>query len=111
VTPRAWSAMGRDPTELAARLWASDVERALTHRETIPAERIVDEDGRQKALDLILRINPKLTPAVSIRWMDGWVRENIEVIYRITPRSITGRQTLNRNRSEKPSLMTTPKVA
>jgi hypothetical protein len=42
VTPRAWSAMGRDPTELAARLWASDVERALTHRETIPAERIVD---------------------------------------------------------------------
>jgi uncharacterized protein len=61
------------------------------------AEQITDEDGRQKALDLILKVNPNLTPAISIRWMDSWVRENIEVIYRITPRSITGRQTIKRN--------------
>lgn len=75
------------------------------------AEQIVDEDGRQKALDLILKVNPKLTPAISIRWMDSWVRENIEVIYRITPRSITGRQTINRARPEKSPMVTPPKAA
>ena len=61
------------------------------------AEQIIDEESRQKALDLILKINPRLTPAISIRWMDAWVRENIEVIYKITPRSIAGRQTVNRH--------------
>lgn len=55
------------------------------------AERLLDEDERQKALKSILETNPTLTPAVSIRWMDNWVRENIEVIYRIKPDSITGR--------------------
>lgn len=60
------------------------------------AEQLVNEEDRQKALDLILKINPRLTPAISIRWMDSWVRENIEVIYRIAPRSISGRQTIKR---------------
>lgn len=62
------------------------------------AEQITDEGARQKALDFILKVNPRLTPAISIRWMDSWVRENIEVIYRITPRSVTGRKTINRSR-------------
>ena len=62
------------------------------------AEQITDEDSRQKALDVILKVNPRLTPAISIRWMDSWVRENIEVIYRIRPRSITGRRTIKRDR-------------
>lgn len=75
------------------------------------AEQITDEDSRQKALDLILKINPKLTPAISIRWMDSWVRENIEVIYRITPRAVTGRQTLKRGRPEATPMMSSPKVA
>lgn len=60
------------------------------------AEQVTDEDMRQKALDVILAVNPKLTPAISIRWMDSWVRENVEVIYKITPRSITGRRTVKR---------------
>jgi nitroimidazol reductase NimA-like FMN-containing flavoprotein (pyridoxamine 5'-phosphate oxidase superfamily) len=68
------------------------------------AEQLTNEDDRQKALDLILKSNPKLTPAISIRWMDSWVRENIEVIYRITPRSITGRQTIKRSRSSEATL-------
>jgi hypothetical protein len=42
VTPRAWRRMGKDETELAARLWASDVARALSDREVIAAERVVD---------------------------------------------------------------------
>lgn len=73
------------------------------------AEQITDEDSKQKALDLLLKINPRLTPAISIRWIDSWVRENIEVIYRITPRSITGRRTVKR--SQPTPMMSTPKVA
>jgi len=42
VTPRAWARMGKDQTELAARLWAGDVTRALTDRDAIDAGRIVD---------------------------------------------------------------------
>ena len=75
------------------------------------AKQITDENSRQKALDLILKINPRLTPAISIRWMDDWVRENIEVIYRITPRSVTGRQTVKRGRPEQTPMMSLPKVA
>ena len=48
------------------------------------------------ALELIVAVNPTLTPAVSIRWMDDWVRENIEVIYRITPTATSGRRSVNR---------------
>lgn len=68
------------------------------------AEQLTVETDRQTALDLILKINPKLTPAISIRWMDSWVRENIEVIYRIRPRSITGRLTIKRDRPAKATL-------
>jgi nitroimidazol reductase NimA-like FMN-containing flavoprotein (pyridoxamine 5'-phosphate oxidase superfamily) len=68
------------------------------------AEQITDEDTRQQALDHILKINPRLTPAISIRWMDSWVRENIEVIYRIKLRSVTGRQTIKRGAGKQPVL-------
>lgn len=66
------------------------------------AEQLVDEDERSAALDRILEVNPRLTPAVSIRWMDSWVRENVEVIYRIRPRKMTGRRTLDRRRGREP---------
>jgi len=55
------------------------------------AERIEDLEEREAALAIIQADNPKLTPAVSMRWLDSWIRENIEVIYRIKPRMITGR--------------------
>lgn len=58
------------------------------------------ESDRQEALDLILKVNPRLTPAVSIRWMDSWVRENVEVIYRVRPRKVTGRRTVDRKGRE-----------
>lgn len=60
------------------------------------AEQLTNESERETALNAILETNPTLTPAVSIRWMDNWVRENIEVIYRITPSEMTGRSTINR---------------
>jgi len=55
------------------------------------AEALTDEAERQVALDAILKSNPTLTPAVSIHWMDNWVRENIEVVYRILPIETSGR--------------------
>jgi len=54
------------------------------------------------AKKLILAENPRLTPALSIRWMDSWARSNYEVVYRIAPITITGRTTLDR--SNDPSL-------
>lgn len=58
------------------------------------AKQVADEAERDMALKLIAEINPTLTPAVSIRWMDSWVRENVEVVLRIEPRTMTGRETI-----------------
>lgn len=63
------------------------------------AEQLLDEAERDTAMRLLAAVNPSMTPAVSIRWMDSWVRENIEVIYRIMPRMITGRRTMDRSRT------------
>ena len=60
------------------------------------ASEIEDGDEREYALKLIVKVNPTLTPAVSIRWMDEWVRENIEVIYLIRPTATSGRRALDR---------------
>ena len=58
------------------------------------AERLTDVTGREKALAAITAANPTLTPAVSSRWVDKWVREqrDTEVIYRINRKSTTGRK-------------------
>ncbi|MBX7055965.1 MAG: pyridoxamine 5'-phosphate oxidase family protein [Pyrinomonadaceae bacterium] len=56
------------------------------------AARVTDAKERERILGLIVAINPTLTPAVSIHWMDNWVRENIEVLYRIVPLEINGRR-------------------
>jgi nitroimidazol reductase NimA-like FMN-containing flavoprotein (pyridoxamine 5'-phosphate oxidase superfamily) len=61
------------------------------------AVRIADPEERERAMRFILAANPTLTPALSIRWMDSWVRENIEVVYRILPRMLTGRSTVERS--------------
>jgi len=57
---------------------------------------VTDKNEREYALSFILERNPTLTPAVSIRWMDNWVRENVEVVYRLKPRMLTGRATIER---------------
>ena len=56
------------------------------------AERITEPDEREAALSAITKVNPTLTPAVSIHWLDNWIRENIEVVFRITPVRTTGRR-------------------
>lgn len=50
------------------------------------AVQLTDKKEVRRAMDLILATNPKLTPALSIHWMDDWVRANINVVFQITPR-------------------------
>jgi nitroimidazol reductase NimA-like FMN-containing flavoprotein (pyridoxamine 5'-phosphate oxidase superfamily) len=61
------------------------------------AQELTNESERAEALESVVRVNPTLTPAVSIHWMDNWVRENIEVVYRIVPLEMTGRETVARS--------------
>ena len=58
------------------------------------AERLKTEGEIDHAMKLIRSVNPKLVPAWSVRWMDDWVRSNVEVIYSISPETTTGRMTL-----------------
>lgn len=60
------------------------------------ATRLAGEKERDVAFRKIVEINPTLTPAVSIHWMDEWIRENIEVIYRIIPDRMSGRRAVVR---------------
>ena len=60
------------------------------------AERLTNDPLRSEAIEALASRNPTLTPAVSVRWMDNWIRENIEAVYRIMPTDITGRATINR---------------
>ena len=53
-------------------------------------------------MEAVLKVNPSLTPAVSIHWMDNWVRENIEVIYRIVPVDMSGRASVAKSDSRTP---------
>ena len=60
------------------------------------AEQLKKGAEHDRALELIAAANPTLTPAVSIRWMDNWIRENIEVVYRLTPAMTSGRRASRR---------------
>lgn len=59
------------------------------------AEEITDDDESARIVKLITASNPTLTPAISIRWLDDWIRENIRLLYRITPTSSSGRRSVN----------------
>lgn len=75
-------------------LQVEDVKDSADWRSVVvsgTAEQVTDHSEREKILELILKTNPTLTPAISIRWMDNWVRANHEVVYRIIPDVISGR--------------------
>lgn len=59
------------------------------------AEQISEPGEREKAVTLIRSFNPELLPALAIKWANNWIRENIEVVYRIRPTAISGRYALN----------------
>ena len=69
--------------------WTSVIVEGVAEQITNPAE-------REKAVKLVVAVNPTLAPAISIRWMDNWVRENIEVVYRVTSTATSGRRTVNK---------------
>ncbi len=50
------------------------------------AEEIVETEDRERVMQKILERNPTLTPAISIRWVDNWVRQNIEGRLPASPR-------------------------
>ena len=58
------------------------------------AEKLTQPSDREKAFAAVVTANPSLTPAVSWRWIDSWVREQRDsgVIYRIKRKAISGRQ-------------------
>lgn len=60
------------------------------------AGRVEAGPERDHIIGLVSKFNPSFTPAVSIRWLDSWVRENVEAILRITPVHISGRRGVDR---------------
>lgn len=68
----------------------TDWRSAIVHA---TANEVRDSDERERAVRAILKINPTLTPAISVHWMDDWVRENIEILFRLDVTSKTGRRT------------------
>jgi len=61
------------------------------------AEQLTSEDEIDAAMKLIKELNPNLSPAWSIRWLDDQVRSNVAVVYRITPEIVTGRRAFIRD--------------
>jgi nitroimidazol reductase NimA-like FMN-containing flavoprotein (pyridoxamine 5'-phosphate oxidase superfamily) len=59
------------------------------------AERLETQREIHHAMKLIKAVNPKLAPAWSVRWLDGWIRSNVEVVYRVAPEIETGRRTVD----------------
>lgn len=64
---------------------------------TGPAVRLENSEEIEKAKEMVKEINPKFTPAWSIRWLDDWVRSNVEVLYRIDPEMVSGRRAYSVN--------------
>src|SRR6266481_9275324 len=58
------------------------------------AEQITSNEEMQRAMKLITERNPSLTPAISATKLDTWGRAVDIALYRITPESIDGRQTI-----------------
>ena len=75
VTPSEWIGAGGDETELAARLWTADVDRALTDRDAFAASRIVDvryEELTGDPLAVVCEIAGRLDLAASERTVKLW---------------------------------------
>ena len=66
------------------------------------ADELLASEDRDEALQRLTRTNPGLIPALSIRWMDSWIRENISVFYRIMPLTVSGRATVPGSELETP---------
>lgn len=61
-----------------------------------------DKGERERAMKMIVAVNPTLTPAVSIHWLDNWVKENVEIIFKVEPIDISGRRAVTRTTGQAP---------
>ena len=57
------------------------------------AYEIVDLTEREKAVQLIRESNPSLLPALAIKWVNDWMKMNVEVVYKVKILSLAGRFT------------------
>lgn len=58
------------------------------------AERLRSAEETERAMQFITERNPTLTPAINKMWVDVWGRASITAIYRIRPRTLSGRKTV-----------------
>ena len=49
--------------------------------------------ARDRAMQLVKKNNPTLSPAINRTWIDSWGRAQVMAIYRIHPREMGGRTT------------------
>lgn len=78
-------------------LQVEDVQDSAHWRSVIVngrAELLTKSEDKERAMQLITKRNPSLTPAISRMWIDAWGRANVTAIYRISPSMISGRQTV-----------------
>ncbi len=54
------------------------------------AHQIEDAFEREKAVEIIRASNPMLLPALALKWKNDWLRSNVEVVFRIKIRTMTG---------------------
>jgi nitroimidazol reductase NimA-like FMN-containing flavoprotein (pyridoxamine 5'-phosphate oxidase superfamily) len=76
-------------------LQAEHIQEATNWQSVIikgTAKRLESEDQIEAGVKALKDVNPRLVPAWSVRWMDGWVRSNVEAVYRITVLEMTGRR-------------------
>ena len=57
------------------------------------AEEVAEPRELERITSLVRSVNPELLPAHAIKWANDWMRKNVDVVYRIAVRSITGKFT------------------
>lgn len=60
------------------------------------AEKLTKQQDTERAMGLITKSNPTLTPAINRTWTDVWGRASIVTIYRIHPHLMSGRKTMTK---------------
>ena len=59
------------------------------------AERLTSTEEMERAMQLITKQNPALTPAINLTQIDAWGRANQIAIYRLRPEIMDGRRTVD----------------
>ena len=77
-------------------LQVEEVEDAAHWRSVMAtgrAERLTGAEDMERAMQLIAKRNPTLTPALNLTQIDAWGRANNVALYRLRPDVLDGRKT------------------